>query len=119
MTREEVFQHIKKQYGAEPEYPWMRTPKSAVVRHKDNGKWFAAVVEITEDKLGINGNRRMDALLLKCDPLLKGSVVDNRSVFPAYHMNKEHWLTVRLGVPCDHIIELIQMSYQLTQKEKK
>ena len=115
--RKEVFKYIKEQYGAEPEYLWARTPNSAILRHKHNRKWFVAIVDITEDKLGLKGNKPIDALLLKCDPLLKGSLIDRVSIFPAYHMNKEHWLTVLLGGPIerDKVCGLIDHSFELTK----
>jgi predicted DNA-binding protein (MmcQ/YjbR family) len=117
-SREEVFACVREQYGVEAEYPWMRTPRSAIMRHKHNRKWFAAIVDITEDKLGINGKEPIDALLLKCDPMLKGILIDNQSIFPAYHMNKEHWITVRLDAKSDKTEGLINLSYDLTKGKK-
>ena len=37
-------------------------------------------------------------------------------ILPAYHMNKTHWITLRLegDVPGDVVQMLIEMSYRLT-----
>ena len=38
------------------------------------------------------------------------------AIFPAYHMNKEKWLSIQLGKPeLDHAIkDLLSLSYELT-----
>ena len=60
-------------------------------------------------------------LNVKCPPdlipLLTGQ---ERGVYPAYHMNRTHWVTVR---PCecadDTVRRLVQLSYTLTQGKAK
>ena len=44
MTRQELFTWIRQQYGTEPEYPWH--DRNAVLRHKDNNKWYGVVLEV-------------------------------------------------------------------------
>ena len=121
LNREEIFSYIKGKYGAEPEYLWARTPNSAILRHKHNRKWFAAVVDVTEDKLGLPGKKAIDALLLKCGPMMNSSLIDGKEIFRGYHMNKEHWITVHLGssIPAEKVHAMIDMSFDLTQKENK
>ena len=55
------------------------------------------------------------AMNLKCDPARAVSLrEDHEAVTPGYHMNKQHWNTVRLdGVPGDLLRELIRHSYDL------
>ena len=53
MSCDEVVAYISEHYGVDPEYPWIRTPHYAVFRHRLNRKWFAAIVNVTEDKLGL------------------------------------------------------------------
>ena len=54
---------------------------------------------------------------MKCDPILAGSLRAQEGFHPAYHMNKEKWLTIRLdgSVPDVEIEKLIDLSYELTQ----
>ena len=52
--KDAVFTYIKKKYKVLPEYPWKRYPDNAVFRHSDNNKWFALVMEVGGDKLGLN-----------------------------------------------------------------
>ncbi|MBS5689454.1 MAG: MmcQ/YjbR family DNA-binding protein [Firmicutes bacterium] len=52
---------------------------------------------------------------LKCDPLLSGSLRAEPGFFPAYHMSKEHWISVELAaVDDDKLRFLIDMSWELT-----
>lgn len=117
ITRNEIFTYVKDQYDTEPEYLWARTPNYAVMRHRKNRKWFAAIVDVTEDKLGLDGDKQVDALLLKCDPAMIGSLRCEAGILPGYHMNKEHWITVLLDgvVPIEKIFALIDLSYILTR----
>ncbi len=117
INRDAIFIYAKDKYNIEPDYPWAKTPQSAILRHKSNRKWFGAIVNITEDKLNLPGNKLIDALLLKCDPLLIGSLRNKAGILPAYHMNKEHWITVLLDGSCpkERVFELIDLSYGLTK----
>lgn len=119
INRKEILEFVKIQYDIEPDYPWMRTPNFAILRHKANHKWFCAVADITEDKLGFNSERIIDILLLKNDPVMIGALLNEPGILPAYHMNKEHWITVLLDGSCpkEKVFTLIDISYDLTQKK--
>lgn len=42
-----IVEHIKAEYGAEPEFLWPeRYPGYAVFRHDNNKKWFALVAAV-------------------------------------------------------------------------
>ena len=97
MTRQELFTWIRQQYGTEPEYPWHDW--NAVLRHNDNNKWYGVVLEVSADKLGLPEAGIVDVLNVKSDPLLIGSLRGQDGYFPAYHMNKEKWLSIQLGKP--------------------
>ncbi len=119
MDRQEIFEHVKQQYGTEPDYPWKDW--NAVLRHKDNNKWYGVVLKVGRDKLGLSGDEAVDVLNVKCDPVLIGSLRTQPGFHPAYHMNKEKWISVRLdgSAPGDEIKSLIAMSYELTGTKKK
>lgn len=117
ISREELFAYVKETYDIAPDYPWARTPNYAILRHKNSRKWFGAVIDITKDKLGLPEKQPADVLNLKCDPLLTGSLLDRANVFPGYHMNKEHWITVLMSgsLPRDTLLGLVDLSYRLTK----
>lgn len=50
--RDRIFAYIKKKYKATPEYPWGEDD-GAVLRHSDNRKWFALVMCVGREKLGL------------------------------------------------------------------
>ena len=74
MNREELEEWIREQYGAEPDHPWMDSPEYAVFRHAGNRKWFALIIEVPKDKLGLPGKGLLSVVNLKCGPLLTGSL---------------------------------------------
>lgn len=121
MNRKELESYISDKYSIEPEYPWAKMPTFAVFRHSDNKKWFAVNMTITKDKLGLDNTKNIDVVNLKCDPLLMGSVLNERGIFPAYHMNKTHWISVALdgSVEEDKVKWLLDLSYDLTNKAIK
>ena len=82
MDREEIFQYVKARYGTEPDYPWH--DDNAVLRHKENRKWYGLVMEVGRDKLGLKGSGRVDVINLKSDSALIGSLRTRPGFHPAY-----------------------------------
>lgn len=119
MNRQKIFQWVKQQYHTEPDYPWADC--NAVLRHKENSKWYALIMEVSRSKLGLQGDDVVEVLNVKCEPMLIGSLLTKEGFHPAYHMNKDKWITVRLdgGVPEEEIKNLIALSYQMTASKKK
>ena len=119
MTKQNLDEYISEEYGVLPDWPWDDLT-AYVFRHKDNRKWFALAMEINENKLGADGDKNIWVLNTKCDPMLKTSFLSLKGVYVAYHMNKEHWLTIRLDEVGDEDLKtLIQISYNLTKKKYK
>ena len=116
MNRLELKQYIAETYGIEPDCPWIKNPNFEVYRHSNNKKWFALIMDIPRNRIGLRGTDTIDVVNLKCDPLLLGSVRTESGIFPAYHMNKENWVTAALdGSASDEIIKmLLDVSYELT-----
>ena len=124
-----IIRHIKMEYGIEPEFLWPeKYPSYCVFRHGDNRKWFALVATIDAKSLGIEesklgnggeGHDSVEIINLKFD---KNQTYDfaetSDHIFPAYHMNKNNWITVVLdGELADEmVLELIRKSYLLTDK---
>ena len=95
----------------------MEQNRNCVLRHKNNKKWFALVVEVNAKKLGLQEDKTVDVLNIKCDPMMIGSLRMKEGFFPAYHMNKENWISILLDgtVSADEIKPLLELSYQLTR----
>lgn len=115
MDRQEVFEWVEESYGTKPDYPWK--DRNAVLRHKSNNKWYGVILEVSRRKLGLNEDELVDILNVKCDPEMIGSLRQQPGYFPAYHMNKEKWISILLDgtVPQTDITSLLDMSFELTR----
>ena len=115
-----IIKHIKAEYDAEPEFMWPdRYPSHAVFRHKDNRKWFALVATISSKSLGLKEDKTIDVINLKFDKNQTHDFAEtNDHIFPAYHMNKNNWITIWLDgtLPDELVFELIKKSYLLSDK---
>lgn len=120
MNRTELKQFIMENYSVEADYPWLKHPNFEVFRHSNNQKWFALIMDVPKDKLGLRGTEPLDVVNFKCDPILIGSLRGEPGIFPAYHMNKEQWLTAALdgSVSDEQIKMLLDMSYEATASKK-
>ena len=118
ISREDILQYAKQQYGTDPEYLWIRFPNYAVLRQKENGKWYAAIMDVPAKRLGLNGDTKIDILDIKCDPAIIGSLRKSKGFLPAYHMNKDTWITILLdgSVPKAEVLALLNLSYDITKK---
>ena len=117
MDREELFAYAAEQYGAEPEYLWARWPDCCVLRHPQNRKWYAVVMDVARCTFGLAGEGSVSVANFKCGPLLSGVFRGREGVFPAYHMSRTNWVSVLLDGTASRetVIELLGLSYDLTR----
>lgn len=120
MTRQDLFAHIADTYGITPDYPFEGDFTTAVFRHTGNRKWFAIAMRIPRSKLGLRGEGHVDVVNLKVSPEMIPSLVQESGVFPAYHMNKSHWVTAALdGTASDEMVAfLVGVSFDLTASKR-
>ena len=121
MDRKTVFDYIKKKYKVFPEYPWRRYDENAVFRHTDNKKWFALVMDVQREKLGMSGKDYIDVVNLKIDDMFfRDMIIREDGILPAYHMNKLHWSSIILdgSVDEDVIEKMVRDSYDLTAPKR-
>ena len=114
--REEIEKYINENYNTLQEYPWEKYPNYTTFKHINNKKWFALIADVPFEKLKIKKEGIVDVINLKNIPELIGSLRKENGILPAYHMNKEHWITVLLDgtVTKQKICDLIDISYDLT-----
>ena len=81
-------------------YSAMPFKKSAatVYNVKENGKWYALMMEMPFSKLGITSDETVLILNVKISPEEKEILLQKEGVFEAYHMNKKHWISIALNV---------------------
>ena len=119
--RKQVEAYIEEAYGVVPETLW-KDSDSAAIRHNADKKWFGIIMPgIAWRKLGADRDGAVDVMNVKCDPVILPSLIDGQGLFPAYHMNKQHWLSIVIdgSVPMEKIIWLIDTSYMMTLKKPK
>ena len=121
MNRAELEHYIEENYGVTGERLFARDPATCVFRHQSNRKWFGVIMEIPRAKLGLQGTGDICVVNLKCDVRLIGSFRQEKGIFPAYHMNKAHWVTVALddAAADEQLKFLMEMSYDLTKGRRK
>ncbi len=114
-----IIQYIKEHYHDELEYLWEKFPQDAVVRNKKNGKWYGVFMIIPENKLKSHSNTLTEIIDLRYEKGKTEEIIDNHSIFPGYHMNKNSWITVKLdnSINITKIYQLIDNSYQLSMKK--
>ena len=120
--RQKIIDYIKKKYKSSPEYLWKKYPDYAVFRHEDNNKWFALQAPVPKDKLGLEGNEIVEVINVKVDDMFfRDMLIRQDGILPAYHMNKQHWVTVILDgtVSEEQVCSLIDSSYMATASAKK
>ena len=78
-------------------------------------------MQLPKNKIGLESDELVNVVNLKCEPLLIGSLILDDGIQKAYHMNKNHWITVRLdgSVGLEKIKWLLDLSYDLSDKRGK
>lgn len=106
---------IKNQFGADPDFPWPDDAQYSFVFRCPNDKWFALVMRIKYKQLALSGDEEVWVVNMKASPDEIPNLIDHKSIFPAWHMNKKHWITVLLTAVTDFekLCELTTKSYEL------
>ncbi len=114
---ERLLAHALEKYGSEPEYLWEKFPDNAVLRRKDTGKWYAAVLTAKKSSLGFAGEETMEVADLRADPEEISKIVDGVRILPGWHMNKKHWISVLLdgSVSFEEVTSLLANSFALAK----
>ena len=120
MTKQEFFEMCSSTYLTLPDYPFDDWMESAVFRHSDNNKWFAIALRVSKRKFGIDSDEVVDVVNLKMPTEMFGSFGLRDGVYPAYHMNKLHWISVLLPDAPDDVVQfLVNVSFEATKTPKK
>ena len=120
MTKQSFFEYCLSVHGTQPDYPFDEDFETAVFRHSDNRKWFALSMQVSRRKLGLDSDETVDVVNLKLPTEMFGSFGAADGVYPAYHMNKLHWVSVILpDAPEDVVHFLLNASFETTKTKKR
>ena len=120
MNGQDFLDHCLNTYGTSADYPFDEDFETAVLRHADNRKWYAIVMRVPRRKFGLESDEVTDVVNLKLPIEMFGSFRAGDGVYPAYHMNKRHWISVLLpDAPDDLVAFLVTVSFEMTKTKGK
>ena len=120
MTKQQFLEYCLSAYSTAPDYPFDEDFETAVLRHADNRKWYAIVMRVSRRKFGFDSDEVIDVVNLKLPTEMFGSFGASDGVYPAYHMNKLHWVSVLLPNSPDDIVRfLVNVSFEATKGKSK
>lgn len=116
MNRQELAAYLADTYGSIGECLFAKYPSFLVFRHNGSRKWFAVIMDISRKNLKLPCDEEISVVNLKCDTRMIASFREEPGIYPGWHMNKAHWLSVALDgtVEDEKIKFLVDMSYELT-----
>ena len=120
MTKQQFLSYCFSTYGTPPDYPFDDLLETAVLRHVDNRKWYAIVMKVSRRKFGLESDDVIDVVNLKLPTEMFGSFGAPDGVYPAYHMNKLHWVSVLLPDAPDDVVQfLVNVSFETTKDNRR
>ena len=120
MTKQEFLEYCFNTYGTSPDYPFDDHLETAVFRHTNNKKWFALVMRVSRRKFDFDSDEVIDVVNLKLPTEMFGSFGVADGVYPAYHMNKLHWISVLLPDAPDDVVQfLVNVSFEATRNKRQ
>ena len=119
MTKQLFLEYCFNTHKTKPDYPFDEDFETAVLRHGGNRKWFALVMRVSRRKFGFDSDEVVEVVNLKLPTEMFGSFGAEDGVYPAYHMNKLHWISVLLPDAPDDIVQfLANVSFEATKDKK-
>lgn len=111
-----IISYIKDKYNDQLEFLWKKFDDNAIWRNKKNNKWYGLLLTVTANKLGIESNSQVEIIDLRYQKENIKNIINNKTIFPGYHMNKDNWITIVLNesVEIKKIFELIDNSYNIS-----
>lgn len=116
MTKQEFLNYCTEIYSTIPDYPFKGDCVTTAVRHSDTQKWYGIVMRLSRRKFGFDSEEMIDVVNMKLPMALVGCFGKADGIYPAYHMNKLHWISVLLPDTSDDLVRfLIDVSFEETK----
>ena len=117
---EDVLRYVKERYNSTTVKPFKTNPDiKALVTAKN--KWYALFLDVEYNKLQKDSlvDSKVKVINLKHISSKISTITDDRNIFPSYHMNKNHWISVVLdnNIDIEYVKELIELSYNLVNNK--
>ena len=113
-----LMEYCERKFGTEPEAPWEDSPDAYTFKTAKRNKWYALFMTIPYKSLGLVAKGALDVVNIKLPPEKVLDLIDRVHFYPAYHMNKKHWITIVLDKEVDEplVQQLLDESYGLVEK---
>ena len=114
----EIIDYCNNKYGENHVNPFKKHPDILALVNEKN-KWYSLFLDVDYNKLNKNTDITTKVKILNVkyptDKILE--IIDNKNIFPAYHMNKKHWISIVIdkNIKLETIKELIDISYSLVK----
>ena len=113
-----VIDYCNNKYGENHVNPFKKHPDILALVNEKN-KWYALFLDVEYNKLNKNTDitTKVKILNVKYPANKILEIIDNKNIFPAYHMNKKHWISIVIdkNIKLETIKELIDISYSLVK----
>lgn len=115
-----VIKYIMDKYGDSLEFLWEKFDDNGIWRNKKNNKWYAALLTAKSTYFGIDSDETIEVIDLRYEKGKVSEIIDNKKVFPGYHMNKSSWITIKLDDSMDNLelFKLVDNSYNIINGSK-
>ena len=115
----EIIKYIKKKYSSTMVKPFRSNPNiKAFVT--DKNKWYALILDVEYNKLNKDSSieSKVKIINLKHNTDHIPKIINERNIFPSYHMSKKHWISVVMdnNMDLNYLMQLIDISYNLVNK---
>ena len=113
-----LVEYIRENFSDAPEFLWEKYPNFAAFRRADNRKWYAVIMNLPKNKLGLDGAQEIEILNVRVEPEELDRIFDGEKYFRGWHMNKRSWMTLRLDetLSSAEIFSRVKQSRQLAAK---
>ena len=118
MNCNDLIKYLQQEYICDVDYPWDKYPDYIIIRRRYNQKWFVGIFTVKGYQVGLETNELMDVVNLKCEIDLIPNLIHEKGIYPAYHMNKRHWISVDIEryEDIEKLKMIVDMSYRLVGK---
>lgn len=108
---------IELKYQEKPDYPFAKLPTYGVFRYPANRKWYALIMNLKRSLVDKECSGRLkdeivEVINLKIDENSEQELLKVKGIYPGYHMNRAHWISIILDetLEDEFILSLIDKS---------
>lgn len=102
---------IYEAFGERPDFPFKRGSEAAVFRNQENRKWYLLAI--------LRKGEKEEIVNVKVDKGMAPLLCTLPGFFPAYHMHKQNWVSIRMDGSVDEALvkDLIRESRAMTHEK--